>query len=152
MSKDIETKVKNIVEGNNLSDSQLDRLIDPKTLLFNYLASYVGKIQQEDELLSELKMKFLNEIKEGTLSAGMELKIFEILSKKQSEDSAPIINLFSKALEVKKDDPKPLPSTENSIEGSFTQEEFSKAKKLLNEIDKLKVGEFSPKEFLKKKE
>ena len=149
MSKDIETKVKDIVEGNNISQSQLDRIADPKTMLIGYLSSYVSKVQQEDELLSEIRERFIGRLADDNLSDAMALRIFEVLSKKQSEDNAPLLNLFAKALETPKVKPAEEPAhgaEQSHNETSFTKEEVQSAKKFLSKIEAIEKGELSDKE------
>jgi len=154
MNKDIETKVKDIVEGNNLTQSQLDRIVDPKAMLIGYLNSYVSKVQQEDDLLMSLRERFQARLDDDNLSDAMALRIFEVLSRKQSEDNAPLLNLFAKALET----PKGKPSEEQSPtgdqshnEGSFTKEEVQSAKKFLSKIEAIEKEELSEKELNNKK-
>lgn len=141
----IDSKVTDIVEGRNLSGSQLDRLVDPKVLLMQYLSTHITDVQEEDPLLTKLKNDFVDRYEE--LSDGAKLRLFELLLKKQTEDHTPLINLFAKALEAKKEPNKP---GEGDSEGktpnseSFSQEEMSKAKKFLGVIEKIEKGEFTP--------
>lgn len=154
MSKDIETKVKDIVEGNNVSQSQIDRVVDPKAMLIGYLSSYVSKVQQEDDLLMGLRERFQNRLSDDNLSDAMALRLLEILSKKQSEDNAPLLNLFAKALETPKgkstEEPNPTGDHSHS-DNSFTKEEVQSAKKFLSKIESIEKGEFSEKELKDKK-
>ena len=141
----IDNKVTDIVEGRNLSGSQLDRLVDPKVLLMQYLSTHITDVQEEDPLLTKLKKDFIERYDD--LSDGAKLRLFELLLKKQTEDHTPLINLFAKALETKKDPNKPGDDSSGnkpSQSESFSQEDMSKAKKLLSIVDKIEKGEFTP--------
>ena len=155
MNKDIETKVKDIVEGKDLSQSQIDRVVDPKAMLIGYLSSYVSKVQQEDDLLMNLRDRFQNRLDDDNLSDAMALRIFEVLSRKQSEDNAPLLNLFAKALETPKGgkpaEESPSGGDHSHSENSFTKEEVQSAKKFLSKIESIEKGELSEKELRDKK-
>jgi len=143
--KDIDVKADDIINGKNLSGSQIDRVIDPKYLLMEYLSAHVTTVQKEDPLLTKLKDDFIERY--GDLSDGAKLRLFELLLKKQTEDHTPLINLFAKALETKKDPNKSGDDSSGnkpSQSESFSQEDMSKAKKLLSIVDKIEKGEFTP--------
>ena len=143
--KDIDVKADDIINGKNLSRSQLDRMIDPKVLLMEYLSTHITDVQQEDPLYVKLKNDFIERY--GDLSDGAKLRLFELLIKQRSEDHAPIIALISKALEVKKENGKSGDDSSGnkpSQSESFSQEDMSKAKKLLSIVDKIEKGEFTP--------
>lgn len=142
--KDIDVKVDGIVNGKHLSGSQLDRVIDPKDLLMEYLATHISSVQEEDPLFAKLKDDFIERYEE--LSDGAKLRLFELLLKKQTEDHTPLIGLFAKALEVKKEKGTEEGNINKnpSQSESFSQEDMSKAKKLLNIVDKIEKGEFTP--------
>ena len=149
-----EKKIDDIIEGKNLTNSQLDRLIDPKMLLMDYLNNHVREVQKLDPLIQKIKNDFTDNYK--TLSDGTKIKLLELLLKKETEDNTPLINLFAKALEVKKDDksnPNDTPSGKSS-EGSYSQADTAKAKELLPKVDKilqmLENGEFNSSEFVSK--
>lgn len=145
MSRGITAKIDNIIEGKNLSGSQLDRLMEPKDLLMDYLSTHLSKVKKSDPLIELIKQDFTDTY--NKLNDGVKLKLLELLLKKETDDNTPLINMFAKALEVKKekedknnlgDNPK-APSGETS----FTQEEISSAKRFLKKIDEATKGEFS---------
>lgn len=159
MPKDIEVKVKNIVEGNNLSESQLDRVRDPRLLLMDYLSTHIDKINGTNLLKKKIEEQLQKELDEEKLSTGAMLKVYEILTNQEVAQSNGVINLLAKALEVKKDDGKKGDSSDSgkaSTTETFTQEEIAQAKNDLSRVNgflkAIEKGEFNPKEFLKKKE
>lgn len=149
MSKDIVAKVDDIIEGKNLSKSRIDRLMEPTDLLMDYLSTHLSRIKQTDPMIDHIKQDFLDNY--DNLSDGSKLRLLELLLKKETDDNTPLINMFAKALEVKKEKDKEdknnqgnTPSTGNN--SSFTQEDMTQAKKFLKQIEVISKGEFSKEE------
>jgi hypothetical protein len=153
MSSNIESKIINIVEGNNLTGSKLDRLVDPKELLMNYLTTHISKINGTNELKTKIEDKLKAELDSGDLSVGAMLKVYEVLTRQEVDQSNGIVNLLSKALEVKKDygDSKPNAANANGAanEETYTKEEVVTTKKFLGIIKKIEEGEFNFSEIKK---
>lgn len=146
-NKDINTKADEIINGAHMSPSKIDRLLEPKDLLMDYLATYLNKVQLKNPVLEKLLKRYDDERAIEELTEAARLRLIELLLKKETEDNTPLINLFAKALEVKKDkkEEEIEKGNKKSKDDSFTQEEMSKAKKFLKRIDdieKATKGEF----------
>ena len=144
MSKDINSKIDGITNGSNLSNSQVDRIVvDPKIHLMNYLTGRIGQIQTVDPLIQKIKDDFTDRYEEMT--EGAKLRLLELLLKKETEDNTPLINLFAKALENKKEPEKPTSGDgETDKPGTgYSKEDITNAKKFLNMITKIEQGEFT---------
>jgi hypothetical protein len=149
MKTDIETKVSDIIGGTNLSQSQLDRIAGPQALLFDYLSSHLKKVKERNPLLEKMLADF--ETNYRTYSDGMKVKLFELLLKKESEDNTPLVNMFSKALEVKAEKGKDKDvdnSQDNKEANNLSQSDMQVAKKILGSVDKLAKGELTDVEFV----
>ena len=135
--KNIVTKVDAILD-NKQSQSKVDRMLDPRDLLMDYLSTHVKEVQTMDPLIEKIKDDFSGRFEE--LSDGLKLNLLQMLLKKQSEDHTPLINMFAKALEVKKEKEKDgdNSSNDNSKSGSgISQEDLSHAKELYSKISKI---------------
>lgn len=131
------SKVDAIIEGKNLSGSQIDRLSDKEELLMNYLSAHIQSVQDSDPLIQKIKDHFTADF--DNLSDGIKLRILELLLKKETEDHTPLINLFAKAIEnKKKPDEGNTPQGNQPTQGSgISQEDISSAKDASKKIDRV---------------
>ena len=135
--KNIVTKVDAILD-NKQSQSKVDRMLDPRDLLMDYLSTHVKEVQAMDPLIKKIKDDFIGRFEE--LSDGLKLNLLQMLLKKQSEDHTPLINMFAKALEVKKEKEKEGEGngqTESKSGSGISQEDLSHAKELYSKISKI---------------
>jgi hypothetical protein len=109
----------------------------------NYLTGRIGQIQTVDPLIQKIKDDFTDRYVEMT--EGAKLRLLELLLKKETEDNTPLINLFAKALENKKEPEKPTSGDgETDKPGTgYSKEDITNAKKFLNMITKIEQGEFT---------
>lgn len=109
------------------------------SFLINYLNAYVEKLNVKNELKILIENSLKEDINNNELSHGAKIKILEILTKSESEENSPIINLLGKALEFKKEkqlDNKQIIVKDTNNISQETIEEVARIINIFKNIDK----------------
>jgi hypothetical protein len=146
MSKEIENKITDITTS--LTCSENDRLNVQQTahdVLCGFLLSHVRKLAQKNDLKSALETRFMQALSpesEDELPLVAALKLYEILSKSETDGDSALLGIFSKNPQIF------INVDQNNLtkaveEGQVTQQENEMAKKLLKLFGRLEEQEKS---------
>lgn len=156
MSEQYPQSIQDIINDKSLTNSEKDRMImmiDPKMQFLEYLSTCVTSLTNKSIFFEEIEKSLNDDLISGSLPLAAKIRIFEILSKKETDVSANVLNVLAKAIETKnKTNPSETPANSSDKgHSNVSQEDYAKAKNVMNVIDRISKGEFSPEEFFHKK-
>ena len=154
MKNDLMQTIKDIDDDDNLTDSQKARLTDPQAHLIGFLNSHLNEASAKNELKEEIEKGLLDDLRDGVLSVSVKLKVYEILTNKETTTQASTLNVIAKMLEVKAN--KSTSGLSDSghktrPDSGITQQEMLDGREAIKLINELKKSEGID-EFFKKKE
>ena len=143
MRNDIQTKAAEIV---NKAEQAKDLKVLSQMELLGFLSSAIKGANEEDEILAEANKQLLDRLKKSPENDPMSLsalvRIIEMKEKNSIERKTPILKILEAAIKPnpaeKQKESENIPSNV-SKENDFSQDDYSKAKKALDEFSKLGV-------------
>lgn len=127
---------------------ELEKLNNPQNALMGYLLSSLEVAICKDSLKKEIEEQFMNDLQNGQLSPAERMKLYEILSMKESKREENLLKTVNTAMlsSIEKSKTENNSSKEGEKESNlFTKKDYEKAKDVLDYLRELENSEGSDK-------